>query len=107
MGYAVASACYREPSEAAAAYCGNVSGVTAAGVVSCQAPTVSGQTLTYTLRIDNETESVDRLVSVQLPDCEPYDWGFYGPVLGAFTVALVVILAARMVYRPFNRRETL
>lgn len=107
MGYAVAQSCFGDAAEAAAAYCSNVTGATGAGFVSCSAPVVVGQQLTYTLNIESAEGTTSRQVTVNLPACEPYDWSFYGPVLGGFGLTLVLIVCARMVYRPFNRRETL
>jgi hypothetical protein len=105
-GLAVGVICYRDPDDAAAAACSAVSGVTSAGVASCEAPSVTGGVLSYTLNVDSAAGRVSRAVSVSLPQCEPFDMTSYGPVLAAFFLAGVVIVSARMVYTKVFNRET-
>jgi len=102
-GLSFGATCYREPAELAAAACSSISGVTAAGVVSCSSPAVTGNVLSYTLHTEGASTST-RAVTVDLQPCEPYDLQWWSPVLAAFFLALVTIASARMVYtKVFNR----
>jgi hypothetical protein len=104
-GVGVGMVCFRDFSEAAVQACGAVSGTTSSGVASCEAPSVSaGGVFTYTLNVDGASGRVSRPVSVQLPSCEPVDVVSYGPVIGAFLLAGVTIVCARLAYvKVFNR----
>ena len=103
MPYAVGAACFRSAAEAAAAYCASVHGATSEGVVSCHSASIVGQSLTYSLRVDSGVGATERAITVELGDCEPYDWEFYGPVVGVFALTLVLVVCVRLVGRPFNR----
>jgi len=104
-GLGFGAVCYRDTQELAAAACSSISGVSSAGVVSCSAPSVSGNVLTYTLNIDGAS-STSRQITAQLQACEPYDIEWWSPVLAAFFVALVTILSVRMLYAKVFNRET-
>ncbi len=107
-GVGVGVVCYRDFDDAAAQACAAVSGSTASGVASCEAPSVSaGGVFTYTLNIDAASGRVSRPVSVQLPGCEPVDVISYGPVIAAFLLAGVTIICARMTYTKVFNREVL
>ena len=102
-GLSFGATCYRDAAVLAAAACSSIAGVTAAGVVSCSSPAVTGNVLSYTLRTEGASTTT-RAVTVDLQPCEPYDYTFWAPVLAAFFVALVTIAASRMVYtKVFNR----
>lgn len=105
-GVAVGIVCYRSPDAAAAAACSSVAGVTSAGVASCEAPTVVGGVLSYTLNVDSAAGRVSRAVSVPLPGCEPVDAVSYGPALSAFLVACVLVVTGRSLYVKTFNRET-
>lgn len=104
-GLAFANACYRLPAEAAAAACSSISGVTAAGVVSCSAPSITGNTLSYVLKTEGASSST-RTVTLELQPCEPMDFQWWAPVLAAWFLAMVTVLCARMVYTKVFNRET-
>jgi hypothetical protein len=97
-GYAVDGLCYREPAEAAAVACSGIAGPTAAGVVSCDSPAVVSGVLTYTLNVDDAAGRSSRVVSVPLRECDPFDLETHGASVEQFFVALVCILAIRLVY---------
>ncbi len=105
-GVSVGVFCYRSPDDAASAACSAVSGVTSAGVTSCEGASVVGGVLTYMLNVDGAGGRVSRPVSVSLPGCEPFDMVSAGPILAAFLVAAVTIVSARMVYTKVFNRET-
>jgi len=105
-GVAVGVVCYRSADEAAVAACSSVAGVTSAGVASCEAPTVAGGVLSYTLNIDGAAGRVSRPVSVSLPGCEPVDAVSYGPAIGAFITACVLIVVTRTLYAKVFNRES-
>jgi len=105
-GLAFGAVCYRDPAELAADACASISGVTSAGVVSCSAPSVTGSTLSYTLKTEGTSATSTRVVTVDLQPCDPQDFEYWQPILAAFFVALVTILCARMVYTKVFNRET-
>lgn len=105
-GLGFASVCYRSSTELAAAACSSISGVTSAGVASCSSPAVTGTVLSYTLRIEGSAGTTTRPVTVDLQPCEPHDFAYWSPVLGAWFLALVTVLAARQVYTKVFNRET-
>ena len=103
-GLAFGASCYRSSTELAAAACSSISGTTADGVVSCSAPAVTGNVLTFTLTTHIAAGDSTRAVTVDLQPCEPYDWDFWSPVVGAWFAALVSIVCLKMVWgRMFNR----
>lgn len=104
-GFAVGAHCIRDPAEAIAAACAAVSGVTTGGVVSCEAPSLSARTLSFTLVTEGASRTT-RAASTELQACTPVDLQEFGPVIGAWFLALVVILCARSIYtRMFNRES--
>lgn len=105
-GRAVGATCYRDPVAAASAACSAVSGTSASGVVSCEAASVVDGVLTYTLNVDSAAGRVSRPVVVALPECEPFDVIELAPLIGAWVLALVVILSARALYTKTFGRET-
>ena len=104
-GYAVGAQCIRNSAEATASACAAVSGVTSGGVVSCEAPSLTGRTVSYTLVTDGTTRTT-RPATLQLQECVPVDLEEFGPVIGAWVVALVVILCARSIYTKVFNRES-
>jgi hypothetical protein len=106
MGYAVGPACYRDTSEAAAAFCASVAGPSAGGVVSCEGAIVTGQSVSWVMHLDSAAGRQSRQVVTALPPCEPMDWEYWQPVVGIWFLSLVLILCVRLVFRPLNR-ETL
>jgi hypothetical protein len=95
MGYAVGSSCVRDPSQAAATFCAQIGGATSAGVLSCQAPSITGQTLTYTLAVDDATAQTTRSVAVVLGECEPLDWTSAEPLVWLAVGALCSLAALK------------
>ncbi len=107
-GQAFGATCYRQPAELAAAACSSISGTTSEGVVSCSAPAVTGNVLSYTLSIHASSGTVTRAVTVDLQPCEPYDAEFWQPVLAAWFSAMVGVLCLRLVFvKVFNRDSSL
>jgi len=111
-GIAVGLSCFRSADEASAAACASISGVTNAGVVSCSEPSVwiegDSAQFSYRLTTTNVTSGSSTWVFVDstLQLCEPKDLTYFGPVIAAFTLALAVILCARLLGNIF-KRETL
>lgn len=105
-GFAVGAVCYRETGEAVAAACSAVAGVTSGGVVSCEAPSFSAPVVSYTLVAESASGRVTRAASMELQPCDPVDLVEFGPVIAAWFLALVTILAARSVYTKVFGRET-
>ena len=109
MGYGVGDQCFSTLPEAAQAFCARVGGTTSAGVVSCTAAAPSGgSSVAWTLHLEPGTGSAStRELIAPLPACEPYDMAYWSPILGAFFLALVTVLAARSVYTKVFNRQTL
>lgn len=106
MGYAVGTACYPAIEDAAAMHCAAIRGVTAGGVVACESAAVSGEgEVSISLRTVAESGETVSLHVVQFPECEPRDLEYYAPALGAWWLALVVIVMARRVGRLFTRES--
>lgn len=103
MGYAVGASCFRDPVEAASAFCASRQGVMSEGVVSCSGAAVEGGFINWTLDLETPGYSTSRMTSTPVVECEPYDFEFFAPVLAAWFVALVAVLCVRLLGRLFNR----
>ena len=116
-GTAYAGTCYSSQAEAAAMWCAGTSGVVSGGVLSCQAITTALPTTTGGLAVFSWTRrtvpssgsTISSSVSgQQLQSCEPYDFAYYSPMLGAFIAAAAAVACGRWVYRLFTQdRETM
>lgn len=93
-------------------WCSGTSGVVTGGVLSCQAvttvlPSNTGglATFTWTKRFvpTSGTATSAAVTGQQLQSCEPYDFAYFSPLLGAFIAASVAILCARWVISVFYR----
>ena len=104
-GLAVGAACYRVDVDAASAACASVAGVSAVGVVSCEAPTVTSGVMSYTLVIEGSSRTT-RAASMQLQPCDPVDLVEFGPVIAAWFLACVLVLSARSLYTKVFNRES-
>lgn len=99
MGYAVGLACIRDPAAAAAAYCAGVGGSSSGGLLSCSAPSITGQELTFTLAVDGASSQVTRQVVMQLGECEPLDMESAGPFLWMAVACVVVVGSLKLLRR--------
>lgn len=109
-GTAFGGTCYASQAEAAAMWCSATSGTVSGGVLSCQAvktalPTTAGgpATFTWTKRFvpSSGTATSADVNGQNLPGCEPYDFEYFSPLLGAFIAASVAILCARWLHKLF------
>lgn len=105
-GLGVGATCYRSAVEAGAAACSSISGVTGAGVASCVDPSVSAGVMSYTLAIEGVSGRTTTAATMQLQPCDPVDVVEFGPVIAAWFLALVLVLAARSIYTKVFNRET-
>lgn len=108
MGYSVGGSCKSDAVEAASAFCSAYGGSTSSGVVTAESCTVTASTVNFQQCLTRPDASGALVKSCSaatqpMPVCEPYDFAYYAPALGAFSAALVAILAARMVFRLFDR----
>lgn len=104
LGTAHAASCYGTQAEAATMLCSTLQGISAAGAVSCVG--VSGASsslggaasLSLTLRTSSGGTSTDSTVAVPLLECETYGVDYFQPMIGAWVLASIAIVAAKMVY---------
>lgn len=99
-------ACYRDRTELASAACGSLTGSSNGQyVLQCSAPSVTGSTLTVnTVTCNAGLCGKTQALSFALQSCEPYDFEWWSPVLGAFFLALVSVLCVRIIVaKVFNR----
>jgi len=105
QGFAGGQSCWPNVWQAAVAQCGSVGGSSSTGPVSCTEVsdvTESGATLHY--QWATPTGPVTSAVVVALPTCERFDFGSYwAPLLSATFVAVVAVVAAKQLVRPFRR----
>lgn len=84
--------------------CSSLHGVTSAGALSCvgvagaSSSIGGGSSVTLTVRSQTASGPVDGPFSVQLMPCETYGYDYWSPLVAAWVVAAVAIVAARMVY---------
>lgn len=107
MGYAVGGQCFRQPADAAQAYCASVSGMTAAGFMRCTFAEWQDTSVFYsytTVGADGAEHAYS--ANAYLSPCTPMDLEEWSPVIGAWFLALVVILCARSIYRQVFNRES-
>ncbi len=107
MGYAVGGQCFRNPVEATQAYCSSFGGVTAAGQMRCTVADWDGGGISYTYEVVAPDGNYLGFSSyAELTACTPMDLEEWSPVIGAWLLALVVILCARSIYRQVFNRES-
>lgn len=89
-------------------FCSSVGGSGSSGFRQCvgvgtgPSATAGGSvSFPWTLRIDGNTAS-DATVTGYLPACETYDIEWSTPFLGLFLGAMVVVLLAKWIARPFT-----
>lgn len=105
MGYAVGTQCLSDPLQAAALFCGGVAGTSANGTHACTAASLDAHTLTWTLEVHALDVSTARTVVQQVAPCTPRDFDYYGPIIGAWFLACVVILGIKLIARNFRREQ--
>jgi hypothetical protein len=108
VGFAVGASCYRSASEAAPLYCASIAGVGSSGAYECVNATITGQVLSYTLRLTPTSGNVqNRAVTLTLPTCEPFDAQNVGPFLWSAFAVGVFIVCWKAIMRAWNSPETM
>lgn len=97
-GHAVGTACFRAAEDVVSAACSSISGMSAAGAVSCKAPSLLGDVVSYTLVVESGTGRTERAATLDLQQCVPFDITEYGPAIAAWFLACVTVLCARMLW---------
>lgn len=62
--------------------------------------------MNYYLGFEQSDGFVGRAAQQPFARCDPHDWQFYEPIVGAWFLALVTILALRSIYTRTFGRET-
>lgn len=103
-GTAHGGSCYSTQAEAATYLCSSLQGISSAGAVSCVGVTGAspsfggGGSVSLTLRTSSGGTSTDQSVGVPLLSCETYGIDYWEPYIGAWVLACLAVIGAKMVY---------
>lgn len=111
LGTAHAGSCWPTQIEAGELFCSSVGGTAASGTRQCVG--VAGLSseeggpvsFTWTMRRDG-LSATDAPAAGYLPGCETYGIDWWGPILGIAFGALVVLMCAKLIARPFTHDRT-